>query len=151
MNLSIILTFKPFDINPFIINNHWFCLSRCAIQSNPGYSNYHGKVEIISSYRGFEEKDQKHLIKEVLCFYMFNCKVSSNVRAWKPQVQQSSCSSECLPFKLTLTLLKNLFTWSRLTWKIVRHKSLAFRSHSVSVNNVSQLLNVGLKVNKLII
>lgn len=46
-------------------------------------------------------------------------------------------------------LLKNLFTW--LIWKIVCHKSLAFSSHSVSVNNVAQLHNARVKVNKLII
>jgi len=46
-------------------------------------------------------------------------------------------------------LLKNLFAW--LIWKIVCHKSLAFSSHSVSVNNVAQLLNARVKVNKLII
>ena len=49
-------------------------------------------------------------------------------------------SSEGLALNLTLTFVENLFT--SLIWKIVRHKSLAFSSHSVSVNNVAKRLIV---------
>ena len=46
------------------------------VQLNPGNSNYQGKMKLlqvigVSSCRGFEQKDQKHLIKVVLCLYMF--------------------------------------------------------------------------------
>ena len=56
------------------------------IQLNPGNSKCQGILKLlrvtgVSSYRGFEQKDQKHLIKVVLCLYMFYCKISSNVRA----------------------------------------------------------------------
>ena len=56
------------------------------IQFNPGNSNYQGKLKLlqvigVSSYRGFEQNGQKHLIKVVLCLYMFYCKISSNVKA----------------------------------------------------------------------
>ena len=54
--------------------------SPTCIQLNPGNLNYHGKLKLLRVIR-FEEKDQKHLIKEVLCLYMFNCKISSIVRA----------------------------------------------------------------------
>ena len=61
-------------------------VKRLRIQLNPSYSNCQGKLELlrvigVSSYRGFEQKDQKHLIKVVLCLYTFYCKISSNVRA----------------------------------------------------------------------
>ena len=51
-------------------------LSLFNIQLNPSNSNCQGKLKLlrvigISSYRGFEQKDQKHLIKVVLCLYMF--------------------------------------------------------------------------------
>ena len=39
-----------------------------------------GEIEITSSYWGFEQKDQKHLIKMFLFLikiYMFYCKISS--------------------------------------------------------------------------
>ena len=53
---------------------------------NPGNLNCQGKLKLlrvigVSSYRGFEQKDQKNLIKVVLCLYMFYCKISSNARA----------------------------------------------------------------------
>ena len=56
------------------------------VQLNPGNSNYKGKLKLlrvigVSSYRGFEQKVQKHLIKVVLCLYIFYCKISSNVGA----------------------------------------------------------------------
>ena len=57
-----------------------------AIQLNPGNSNRQGTLILlrvigVSSYRGFEQKDQKHLIKVVSCLYIFYCKISSNVEA----------------------------------------------------------------------
>ena len=57
-----------------------------AIQLNPGNSNCQWKLKVlrvigVSSYRGFEQKKQKHLIKVVLCLYMFYCKISSNLEA----------------------------------------------------------------------
>ena len=46
---------------------------------------YADDTTITSSYRGFdrgfEQKAQKHLIKEVLLLYMIYCKISSNVKA----------------------------------------------------------------------
>ena len=56
------------------------------IQLNPGISNYQGKLKLlrvigVSSSRGFEQNDQKHLIKVVLCLDVFYCKISSKVRA----------------------------------------------------------------------
>ena len=61
-------------------------MNREFVQLNPGNSNCQGKLELlrvigVSSYRGSEQKDQKHLIKVVLCLYMFSCKISSNVEA----------------------------------------------------------------------
>ena len=55
------------------------------IQLNPGNSNCQGKMKLlrvigVSSYRGFEQKDHKHLIKVILYLYMFYCKISRNVR-----------------------------------------------------------------------
>ena len=52
-----------------------------VIQLNPGNSNCQGKLKLlrvigVSSYRGFEQKDQRHLIKVVLCLYMAFCKIS---------------------------------------------------------------------------
>ena len=63
---------------------------KTEVQLNSGNSNYQGKLKLlrvigVSSYRGFEQKDQKHLIKVVLCLYMFYCKISSNVRAQNQQ------------------------------------------------------------------
>ena len=54
------------------------------VQFNPGNSKCQGKLKLllvigVSSYRGFEQNDQKHLLKVVLCFYMFYCKISSKV------------------------------------------------------------------------
>ena len=43
------------------------------------------EIEITSSYRGFEQEDQKRLIKVVLCLYMFYCKIYSSVRALKQE------------------------------------------------------------------
>ena len=56
------------------------------LQLNPGDSNCQRKLKLlrvirVSSYRDFEQKDQKHLIKVLLCLYMFYCKIFSNVRA----------------------------------------------------------------------
>ena len=56
------------------------------IQVNPGNSNCQGKLKLlrvigVSIYRHFQQKDQKHLIKEVSCIYMFYCTISGNVRA----------------------------------------------------------------------
>ena len=50
-----------------------------TILLNPGNSNCQGKLKLlrvigVSSYRGFEQKDKKHLIKVVLCLYTFYCK-----------------------------------------------------------------------------
>ena len=47
-----------------------------AIQLNPGNSNCQGTLILlrvigVSSYRGFEQKDQKHLIKVVSCYTYF--------------------------------------------------------------------------------
>ena len=59
----------------------------CEVRLNPGNSNCQGKLQLlrviyigVSSYRGFE-KDQKDLIKVILCLYTFYRKISSNVRA----------------------------------------------------------------------
>ena len=54
------------------------------VQLNPGNSNCQEKWKLlrvigVSSFRGFEQKDQKHLLKVVLCLYMFYCKISINV------------------------------------------------------------------------
>ena len=38
------------------------------------------EIEITTSYKGFELKDQKHSIKEVLCLYKFHWKISRNLR-----------------------------------------------------------------------
>ena len=60
------------------------CSLLLGLQLNPGNSNYQGKLKllgVIGLSRVFEQKDQKHLIKVVLCFYMFSCKISSNARA----------------------------------------------------------------------
>ena len=53
----------------------WWDTVSCIItkQLNPANSNYQGKSKLlriidVSSYRGFEQKDQKHLIKVVLSF-----------------------------------------------------------------------------------
>ena len=59
---------------------------RFNIQLNPGNSNCQGKLKLlrvigVSSFWGFEQKDKKHLIKVVLCLYMFYSKIFSNVRA----------------------------------------------------------------------
>ena len=56
------------------------------IELNPGNSNCQGKLKLfrvigVSSCRGFEQNNQKHLIKVVLCLCMFCCKISSNVKA----------------------------------------------------------------------
>ena len=73
-----------------ILHVHWFetLVPRVSlqIQFNPGNTIYQGKLKLlrvigVSSYRGFEQKDQKHLIKAVLCLYMFYCKIPKNVRA----------------------------------------------------------------------
>ena len=47
-----------------------------CIQLNPGNSNCQGKLKLlrligVSSYRGFEQKENKHLIKVVLCLQCF--------------------------------------------------------------------------------
>ena len=60
-------------------------LAIMVIQLNPGNSNCQRKLKLlrvigVSSYRRFEQKDQKHLIKVVLCLYMFYCEIFSNVR-----------------------------------------------------------------------
>ena len=39
------------------------------------------EIDTTSSYQGFEQKDQKHLIKVILFLYMFYCKISGNVKA----------------------------------------------------------------------
>ena len=65
------------------------CERECfwCVQLNPGNSKCQGKLKLlrvigVSSCRGFEQKDQKHLIKVVLCLYMFYCMISSgNERA----------------------------------------------------------------------
>ena len=60
-----------------------------VLQLNPGNSNCHGKLELlrvigVSSCRVFKEKTRNTLLKKLnLCLYMFNCKISSNERAWK--------------------------------------------------------------------
>ena len=46
------------------------CLEGKYVQLNPGNSNYQGKLQLlrvieVSSDRGFEQKNQKHLIKVV--------------------------------------------------------------------------------------
>ena len=70
-----------------IFDNHQCNFTKTEyIQLNPGNSKCQGKLKLlrvtgVSIYRGFEQKDQKHLIKVVLCLYMFYCKISSNVRA----------------------------------------------------------------------
>ena len=56
-----------------------FLYANSVLQSNPGNSNCQGKLKLlrimeVSSYRGFEQKDQKHLMKVILCLYMFYCK-----------------------------------------------------------------------------
>ena len=40
----------------------------------PQYLELPREIEITSSYRGFEQKDQKHLIKVILCLYKLYCK-----------------------------------------------------------------------------
>ena len=54
----------------------WTPVTRIA-KGNWSYFELSG-FRVIGS---FEQKDQKHLIKVVLCLYMFYCKFSSNVRA----------------------------------------------------------------------
>ena len=63
-------------------------ISQSIIDVKTSNSNCQGELKLLrvigaSSYRGFEQKDQKHLIKVVLCLYLFYCKISSNVRAYK--------------------------------------------------------------------
>ena len=48
--------------------------------AKPRYLELPWEIEITLSYKGFEQKDQKHLIKEVLCLYKFHWKICSNVR-----------------------------------------------------------------------
>ena len=57
-----------------------------SVQFNPGNLNCQEKLKLlrvigVSSCKGFQQNDPKHLIKVVLCLYMFYCKISSNVRA----------------------------------------------------------------------
>ena len=89
------------------------------------------EIEITSSYRGFEQEDQKRLIKVVLCLYMFYCKISSSVRALKQENKTKSMkTTSTIKYLLiriisakfhNLTLLKNL---GNLTIQIVMaHKS----------------------------
>ena len=70
-----------------LVGNHGNKYS-VGVQLGPVNSNCQGKLQLlrvirVSSYRGFEQKDQKHLIKVVLCLYMFYCKIFRNVRANK--------------------------------------------------------------------
>lgn len=48
------------------------------------------EIEITSSHRGFEQEDQKRLIKVVLCLYMFYYKIYSSVRALKQENKTKS-------------------------------------------------------------
>ena len=64
-----------------------------GLQLNPGNSNFQGKSKLlrvigVSSYRGFEQKDQKHLIKVFLCLDMFYCRVFSNVKCKNDKTKQ---------------------------------------------------------------
>ena len=54
---------------------------QCWIQLNSVTWTANFVLSQVLSFRGFEQKDQKHLIKEVLSLYMFYFKISSNVRA----------------------------------------------------------------------
>ena len=64
---------------------------RNKLQLNPDNSNCQGKLKLlrvigVSSYRGFEQKDQKHLIKP-FCLYMFYCKISCRCKRIKATKQ----------------------------------------------------------------
>ena len=65
------------------------------VQLHPGNSNCQGILKLlrvigVSSYRGFEQKDQKHLIKVVLCLCKFFCKISSNVKRQNKSMKTTS-------------------------------------------------------------
>ena len=69
-DMSAVLTSACMKLSIFRYSND------LHVQLNPGNSNCQGKMKLlqvigVSSYRGFEQKDQKHLIKVVLCLYMF--------------------------------------------------------------------------------
>ena len=53
---------------------------RISFTAKPQYLELPWEIEIIASYEGFEQKDQKHTIKEVLCFNKFHWKISRNLR-----------------------------------------------------------------------
>ena len=70
----------------FLIYRSQAKVENVQLQVNPGNSNCQGKLKLLpiigaSSCRGFEQKEQIHLIKVVLCLYMFYCKISINARA----------------------------------------------------------------------
>ena len=54
--------------------------TRISFTAKPQYLELPWEIEIIASYEGFEQKDQKHTIKEVLCLYKFHWKISRNLR-----------------------------------------------------------------------
>ena len=53
---------------------------RISFTAKPQCLELPWEIEITTSYKGFELKDQKHSIKEVLCLYKFHWKVSRNLR-----------------------------------------------------------------------
>ena len=78
--------FVYFLLNSSRSSGVWFPLET---QLNPGNLTYfQGKLKllrVIGVSSCFEQKYQKHLIKEAFCLYLFYCKISSNVRILKRQ------------------------------------------------------------------
>ena len=53
---------------------------RISFTAKPQCLELPWEIEITTSYKGFELKDQKHSIKEVLYLYKFHWKISRNLR-----------------------------------------------------------------------